>query len=146
MSPLTSSTAAHLDVPRTPSRIEAVGVVIPARNQAGAIAQCIFSLFAANDYSGWRHSLWIVVVADACMDDTAKRARHAVGAFGEVLEIAARSDRTAHRLGTSAVLEHFRRKPRHALLLAAAGADTPVRRDWIDASLQRPDSDSVWAA
>jgi hypothetical protein len=134
----TSNAIAHHQVLRAPSRIEGVGVVIPVRNQADTIAQCILSIFAANSYSGWRNSLWIVVVADACTDETAKVARHTIGAFGEVLEVAARSLRTAHRIGASTVLEHFRHKPRHSLLLASADAGTEVRRDWIDMKLKCP--------
>lgn len=120
-----------------PSVIEAVGVVIPARNQADTIAQCILSIFAANSYIGWRNSLWIVVVADACRDKTAKAARDAVGAFGEVLEVAVQSGGTARRIGADTVLEHFHQKPRHAILLVNTDADTCVRRDWIDIQLKR---------
>jgi hypothetical protein len=123
---------AHYKPPRFASRMEAIGVVIPARNHAATISQCIRGIFAANSYSGWRNALWIVVVADACTDQTAKVARHAVGAFGEVLEVTARSLRTARRIGESTLLEHFRHQPRHALLLASTHADTQVPRDWID--------------
>jgi hypothetical protein len=127
-----TSSGAHCKPLGFASRLEAVGVVIPARNHAATISQSIRSIFAANSYSGWRNSLWIVVVADACTDQTAKVARHAVGAFGEVLEVTARSLRTARRIGESTVLEHFRHQPRHALLLATTRADTHVPRDWID--------------
>ena len=117
---------------RSPSKIEAVGIVISAHNQAGTIAKCIHSLFAANSHTGWHNSLWIVVVSDACTDDTAKLARSALGAFGQVLEVSARSPQTAHRIGASAVLDHFHDVPRHALLLASTDADTDLRRDWIE--------------
>lgn len=122
---------AYRQEPDTPSVIEAVGVVIPARDQAHAIAPCILSIFAANSYAGWRNSLWIVVVADACRDKTVKVARDAVGAFGEVLAVAVGSSGAARGIGVRAVLEHFHRKPRHAILLADADADRCVRRDWI---------------
>src|ERR1700737_4303583 len=108
------------------SVIEAVGVVIPARDEADTIAHCILSIFAANRYIGWRNSLWIVVVADACRDKTAKVARDAVGAFGEVLEVAVQSGRTARGIGAGTVLEHFHQKPRRAILLANTDADTCV--------------------
>jgi hypothetical protein len=119
------------------SVIEAVGVVIPARNQADTIAQCVLSIFAANSYAGWRNSLWIVVVADACRDRTVKVARDAVGAFGEVLEVAVHSSGTARGIGAGTVLEHFHHKLRHAILLANTDADTCVSRDWIDIQLKR---------
>jgi hypothetical protein len=133
----TSSDPAYCPELYIPSLIEAVGVVIPARNQADTIAQCILSIFAANSYVGWRNSLWIVVVADACGDKTAKVARSAVGAFGQVLEVAVRSGGTARGIGASTVLEHFRRTPRHAILLADTDAHSCVSRDWIDVQLKR---------
>jgi hypothetical protein len=117
---------------RAPSRIEAVGIVIPARNESETIAQCILNIFAAHSHSGWRNSLWIVVVADACTDTTAKAARSVIGAFGEVLEIGARSLQTAHRIGASTAMEHFRHIPRHAVLLTSTCAGAEVRRNWID--------------
>jgi hypothetical protein len=121
---------------RSSSNIQAVGIVIRARNQAEAIAKCIASLFAANSHSGWRNSLWIVVVADACTDDTAKAARVALGAFGQVLEICARSTQAAHQLGASVVMEHFSGLPRHTLLLTSTDATAELPRDWIDMQLK----------
>jgi len=123
-------------VPRAPSKIRAVGIVISARDQSHTIAKSILSIFAANSYCGWRNSLWIVVVADACTDATARVARDAVGAFGEVLEVSARSLQTAHRIGASSVIEHFRDIPRHALLLASVDAGTELRCDWMSTKLQ----------
>jgi cellulose synthase/poly-beta-1,6-N-acetylglucosamine synthase-like glycosyltransferase len=123
-------------VRRATSKIQAVGIVIPVRNESDTIAQCIQNIFAAHSHSGWRNSLWIVVVADACTDATAKVARNALGAFGEVLEVAARSLQTAHQIGVSTVTDHFRHVPRHALLLTSTDAGTRLRRDWIDTKLQ----------
>jgi hypothetical protein len=121
---------------RSPSKIQAVGIVISAHNQAGAIAKCIASIFAANNHSGWHNSLWIVVVADACTDDTAKVAREALGAFGEALEICAHSGQVAHQVGAAAVMEHFRDVPRHTLLLTSTSATAELPRDRIDAQLK----------
>jgi hypothetical protein len=133
---LSSSSAGLYTPARSASNIRAVGIVILARNQVEAIAKCISNLFAANSYSGWRNSLWIVVVADACTDDTAKAARIALGAFGQVLEICARSAQAAHQLGASVVIEHFRDVPRHTLLLTSTDATAELPRDWIDVQLQ----------
>jgi len=77
-------------------------------------------------------------VADAWTDQTAKLARDTIGAFGEVLEVTARSLRTACRIGESTVLEHFRNQSRHALLLASADADTHVPHDWIEILKEPP--------
>jgi hypothetical protein len=127
---------ANTQLPRPASKIEAIGIVIAAHNQVETIAKCIFSLFAANSYSGWHNSLWITVVADACTDDTAKVAREALGAFGQVLEICAHSRQTAHQLGANVVLEHFHGVPRHALLLASTDAPAELSRDWIDRQIK----------
>jgi glycosyl transferase family 2 len=121
---------------RSPSKIQAVGIVIPAHNRAGTIAKCISSIFAANSHSGWRNSLWIVVVADACTDDTAEAARDALGAFGQVLEVSTRSRQAAHQLGAATVMEHFHDVPRHTLLLTSTDATADLPRDWIDMQLQ----------
>jgi hypothetical protein len=126
---------AYHPVPRLASKIQAVGIVIPARDQSHSITKSILSIFAAAGHSGWRNSLWIVVVADACTDATARVARDAVGAFGEVLEVSAHSLQTAHRIGASSVIEHFHDIPRHALLLASVDAGTELCRDWMNAKL-----------
>ena len=114
--------AAYQPARRAPSRIEAVGIVIPARNESETIAKCISNIFAAHSHSGWRNSLWIVVVADACTDTTAKVARSAIGAFGEVLEIGARSLQTAHRIGASTVRDMYY----DAIALAQSSRSLPV--------------------
>lgn len=121
---------------RSAPKIQAVGIVVPAHNHARTIAQCIAGIFAANSHSGWRNSLWIVVVADASTDDTAKIAREALGAFGQVLEICAHSRQVAHQVGAAAVIEHFRDVPRHTLLLMSTTATVELPRDRIDAQLK----------
>jgi Glycosyl transferase family 2 len=127
-------------VVRTPvlpaTKVQAIGIVIPVRNHARVIAECIAGLFAANSYCGWHQSLWIVVVADASTDDTAKIARQALGAFGQVLEISAHSRQAGHRLGAAAIMEHFRDLPRHSLLLKNRDATAELPRDWLDQQLK----------
>jgi hypothetical protein len=132
-----ASASVHAYSPtRSACKIQAVGIVITARNQSETIVKCIRSLFASNSHSGWRNSLWIVVVADACTDDTAKVAREALGAFGQVLEVSARSCQAAHQIGSISVMEHFSDVPRHTLLLTSTEATTELPRDWIEAQLQ----------
>jgi hypothetical protein len=121
---------------RSHSKIQAVGVVILARNHSDTIAHCIQSLFAANSHSGWHNSLWIVVVADRCTDDTAKVAREALGAFGQVLEISTHSSQSAHQVGAATVMEHFSEVPRHTLLLTGTDPTAELPRDWIDTQLK----------
>jgi glycosyltransferase involved in cell wall biosynthesis len=138
LAPITD--AAHAQAMRPGAKIQAVGVVVPARNQSQMIAECVLRIFAANSHSGWHTSLWIVVVADACTDATAKVAREALGAFGQVLEVTVRSQQAAHRIGARAVLEHFRHVPRHGLIIASADANTNLNREWIDSQLRCADS------
>ena len=135
-----ASVAAARAQTRCASKIQAVGIVILARNQSEAISKCIAGIFAANSRSGWRNSLWIVVVADSCSDDTAKAARNALGAFGRVLEICAHSPQAAYQLGAAVVLDHFREVPRHALLLTSTDAAAELPRDWVDMQLQSSES------
>lgn len=137
---LASAGAAARTQTRSASKIQAVGIVILARNQSEATSKCIASIFAANSRSGWRNSLWIVVVADSCSDDTAKAARNALGAFGQVLEICAHSPQAAYQLGAGVVMDHFREIPRHALLLASTDAAAELPRDWVEMRLQCSES------
>jgi glycosyltransferase involved in cell wall biosynthesis len=111
-------------------------ILAACRNHADVIAKCITRLFAANSYSGWHNSIWIVVVADGSTDDTAKTARQALGAFGQVLEISAHSRQVANRLGAAAVIEHFRGVPPHSLLLTSRDATAELPRHWIDQQLK----------
>jgi hypothetical protein len=97
-------------------------------------------LFAANSHCGWHNSLWVVVVADACTDDTAKAARNALGAFGQVLEVCTRSGQAVHQLGAATVMEHFRDVPRHTLLLTSTDATADLPRNWIEMQLQSSQS------
>lgn len=121
---------------REPSKIQAVGIVVLARDHRETIGRCIAGLFAANSYCGWRNSLWIVIVADSCTDDTAKVARDALGAFGQVVQICAHSTQAAHELGASLLMEHFRDVPRHSLLLTSTAATAELPRNWIDLQLK----------
>ena len=121
---------------RSSSKIRAVGIVVLARNHSETIPRCIAGIFAANGYSGWHNSLWIVVVADSCTDDTAKAARNALGAFGQVLEVSAHSRQVAHQIGAATVMEHFRDVARHTLLLTSTDAAAELSRDWIDQQLK----------
>jgi hypothetical protein len=125
---------------QTPARpaanIQAVGIVIPTRNHANVIGECIAGLFAANNHSGWHHSLWIVVIVAGSTDETAKIARRALGAFGQVLEISAQSRQVADRLGAATVIDHFRHVPRHALLMTSTAATSDLPREWIERLLK----------
>jgi cellulose synthase/poly-beta-1,6-N-acetylglucosamine synthase-like glycosyltransferase len=112
-----------------------VGVVIPARNEAGTIGTCVNSVRAAAAASGLEHAVWIVLVADSCSDATAELARFAIGAQGQVVETRVRSAGAARRIGAKAVLDHFRCSDPRTIWLANTDADSCVCRDWLDVQL-----------
>ena len=120
-------------------RAWSIGVVIPAQNEAGTIVDCVQSVLAAADHSHCHGSIWIVVVADGCEDETAELARRTIGPFGQTLEIDVNSPGMARRAGATAVLDHFRGIEPDSIWLANTDADSRVARDWIDVQLRLAD-------
>jgi cellulose synthase/poly-beta-1,6-N-acetylglucosamine synthase-like glycosyltransferase len=116
-----------------------IGVIVPARNEEATIRRCIQCIIAAADHIGRADSLWIVVVADACSDATARLAQRQLGTLGRVLKCNVRSAGAARRLGVEAVLEHFHGVDPHSIWLANTDADTCVPVDWIDIHLALAD-------
>ena len=116
--------------------LQSIGIAIPASNHERTIAACITGLFAAQHHIGWRNSLWIVVVVDSSTDHTSRRARDALGAFGEVLDVRPHSPAACHRIGEVALRHHFERTPRHALLLTSVSASCVVPAHWLAARMR----------
>jgi hypothetical protein len=114
---------------------QALGVIIAARDSASTIAECIGRVFAAHHRVGWRASLWMVVVADSCKDDTARNARVAVGAFGEVLQVCARSLRASYSIGARLVADHFGDKQRRVVTLVCAAATSGLGAAEIEGAM-----------
>jgi cellulose synthase/poly-beta-1,6-N-acetylglucosamine synthase-like glycosyltransferase len=119
-----------------------VAVVIPAQNEAASIERCIVSVLTAADACMDRSRLWVVVVADACTDDTVALARRAIGSHGEVIECAPRSPGTARRLGVAAALAHFIESCPGRIWIANTDADTYVPADWLVCHLGHADNDA----
>lgn len=113
-----------------------VAVVIPALNEEAAIRPCIESVLESSQLIEHLSALWVVVVADACTDRTAFRARNAVGSCGEVLECNARSPGTARQLGVAAALRHFESAEASRIWIANTDADSRVPQDWLDHHLR----------
>jgi len=111
----------------------AVAVVVPARNERDLITACVRSIrrsLATAAVDGW-----IVVVADDCTDDTAARARLAIGAGGEVVERHLRSVGAARRLGCQRARRRFGTAPAEDLVLLSTDADSVVAPNWVGAHL-----------
>jgi cellulose synthase/poly-beta-1,6-N-acetylglucosamine synthase-like glycosyltransferase len=111
-----------------------VGVVIPAQNEETTIESCISSVLSSLAQAAVTDHR-IVVVADHCTDSTVERARRALGAEGEVLEVDVRSAGAARRAGAARVMDYWTTLDPSKIWLANTDADTIVRADWISVQL-----------
>lgn len=118
------------------SRPRAVGIVIPARDEADSIVDCLDSVVRALDAAPAVESSWIVVAADCCSDRTARLARLRLAGRGTIVECSVASPGTARRLGTAQVLAHFAKRRPSEVWIANTDADSCVSVDWISHHLQ----------
>lgn len=104
-----------------------IGVVVPAHDEAAHIAAAVAAAQAAAAHPALAgETVQVLVVADACQDDTAAVAR-ACGA--SVLHIAARNVGLARHAGAQQLLAAGAR------WLAFTDADSVVAEDWLAAQL-----------
>ncbi len=83
----------------TPDRFAAV---VPARDEAATIADCVESILRSAAAAGIGHDRFeVVVVADSCIDTTAAVARRALRGRGVVVEARAGSAGQARAIGTA---------------------------------------------
>ena len=112
--------------------IGAVGVVIPAHDEEDLLPSCLAAVrLAAAPLAGI--AVHVVVVADACTDQTARLAR-AGGAA--VLEIQARSVGAARAAGVQEVLRRTAPLDPGSVWLATTDADTLVPPCWLTRQLR----------
>ncbi|HEY2670558.1 MAG TPA: glycosyltransferase [Rugosimonospora sp.] len=104
-----------------------IGVVVPAHNEAALIGRCLDSIVLAA--RGCAARVDVVVVADSCVDGTARLA-HTMGA--RVVEIGAGNVGRARAEGCEASL----RDAAGDLWLAHTDADSAVPRDWLARQLR----------
>ena len=107
--------------------IGAVGVVIPAHNEECLLPSCLAAVGEAIQMIA-PMPVHLVVVADACDDQTVPRAREG-GA--DVVEIKARSVGAARDAGMAEVLNRTRPLGPEAVWLATTDADTLVPPSWL---------------
>jgi glycosyltransferase involved in cell wall biosynthesis len=106
--------------------IRAAGVVIPAHDEEDLLPSCLAAVWqAARQVTVPVH---VVVVADACTDRTAERAR---GLGAAVVEIGARNVGAARAAGVAQVVRHTRNLDPATVWLATTDADTLVPRCWL---------------
>ena len=112
--------------------IEAVGVVIPAHDEEDLLPSCLAAVrLASAPLAGV--PVHVVVVADACTDQTARLAR-AGGAA--VLDIQARSVGAARAAGVGEVLRRTGPLDPACVWLATTDADTLVPPCWLTRQLR----------
>jgi glycosyltransferase involved in cell wall biosynthesis len=112
--------------------INAVGVIIPAHDEEDLLPSCLAAVgLAAAPLAGI--GVHVVVVADACTDQTARVAR-AGGAA--VLDIQARSVGAARAAGVQEVLRRTGPLDPASVWLATTDADTLVPPCWLTRQLR----------
>jgi cellulose synthase/poly-beta-1,6-N-acetylglucosamine synthase-like glycosyltransferase len=112
-----------------------IGAIVPARDEQQHIEACIRSLIRAAASAHCGDRFWVVVVADACRDETAAVAWNALEGHGEVIVSDAGSAGAARRLGVEAALAHFQEhRPEH-IWLCNTDADSVVPGDWMSHQL-----------
>lgn len=111
--------------------IKAAGVVIPAHNEQDLLPRCLAGVRRAARQAGV--PVHLVVVADACTDQTVAVAR-ARGAA--VVVTGARCVGAARRAGVSQVLRSVRQLDPAAVWVATTDADTLVPGWWLSRQLR----------
>jgi glycosyltransferase involved in cell wall biosynthesis len=115
--------------------IEAIGVVVPAHDEEALLPACLRSLHrAAIAVDGL--PVHLVVVADACRDQTASIARRA-GATAVI--IGARAVGAARAAGMREILCRTWRLDPATVWLATTDADTRVPVDWLSQQVRYAD-------
>ena len=116
--------------------IRAFAVVVPARNEHALIGRCLDALLAARERartSAPAVSMRLIVVADACTDETAALARSVDGV--EVIEIAAGAVGSARAAGALRAIEEFcgvsQGFTSDEVWVANTDADSVVPDNWI---------------
>lgn len=118
--------------------MRAVAVVIPAHDEEGLIDRCLSAVARAVAHARERDPRLVakvVVVLDACTDDTPARVRRWPV---EAVEITARRVGAARRAGVAHALSLLEASP-HDTWIAMTDADTVVPLDWISHQLDLAD-------
>lgn len=122
------------------SRVSAVLVVVPARDEERLIERCLAALRESTALAAVSHprvTVHTVVVADACVDDTAALARSA--GVQVVLSDAGRVG-VARELGIAAGLAALGEPDLRRTWIANTDADSAVPPNWLAAQLDAADA------
>ncbi|WP_086825072.1 glycosyltransferase family 2 protein [Allokutzneria sp. NRRL B-24872] len=125
--------------------ITAIGVVIPARDEAGLIGACLHAMSAALRGVPPRVERVVCVVADRCTDETVRLARAAFGGWqAGVITVndAPLSIGEVRALGCRAARWRLRTHAPSTTLLLNTDADSAVGRSWAREHLRLADEGS----
>jgi hypothetical protein len=117
-------------LPSAGDGIECIGVVVPAHNEQCLLPGCLAALRYAADRVGTPVS--ILVVADACTDQTVDAAR---AGQAQVISISARNVGMARAAGMRELLRRMAGTDPAAVWLATTDADSLVPSDWLSRQL-----------
>lgn len=117
----------------TRGRPNAIGVVLPVRDEQALLPRCLAALRHAS--AQVELPVHLVVVLDACTDRSAEviAATPAIGTLQDVLEVQARSVGAARAAGCAQLLARFGRDD---LWLANTDADSAVEPGWLRGQLR----------
>lgn len=115
-----------------------VGVVIPARDEAATVERSVLAVQEALAWCPRVAGSAVVVVAHRCEDDTAARARVAVGDAGTVVVTRTATLGAARAIGVHHATR-FLGAPLDRTWIGSTDADTLVGRDWIERQLALAD-------
>jgi len=111
--------------------IEAIAVVVPARNEEDSIGACIAALEKAQAYVAQRVETFLVLVLDGCSDRSGAMAARWLAQPHRVLEVSYRNVGKARAHGARVALERFAAFDPRRVWLATTDADSRVSRHWL---------------
>lgn len=118
--------------------IEAIGVVVPARNEHLTVAECIASVIASFPAG---LACFVVVVDDGSSDGTAELAASALGSgTGAVVRTCGRNVGAARSRGVERALDELRTHQLGRTWLAFTDADSFVPGNWLERQLVHANS------
>lgn len=120
-------------------------VVVPARDEASSIERCIRSVLRARRLVISRAFVDVIVVADACTDDTEIRASRLLTRVGAVVSIASGCVGEARRAGTGLGIRRSS-SPLERTWIASTDADSVVPADWLKQHLCLADDGAAGVA
>jgi len=125
-------THGHLTVPY--AEVDAVAVVVPARDEEAVLPACLQAVAAARvPVARLGVPVATVVIADSCRDQTADVARAATGV--EVVESRAGTVGGARAAGVALAMRMLGGVATRRVWVACTDADSVVPRDWLSAQV-----------